>query len=277
MSLGVFLIVLFSAALHATWNAVIRGAGDRLLTTVLVAGSAALIALCVLPWLPAVDPASWPYLAVSGVLEVTYYALVGLAYSHAEMSHAYPLMRGTPPLIVAGVSALLFNTVLHPAGWAGIALISAGILSLALLGGQRRDMRGTAFALSNAMVIATYTLVDGYGVRASGAPATYAMWIFVLTGVPLVTWALLRRRDIIAYARGNWHFGLVGGLGTLASYGIVLWAMTVAPIPLVAALRETSILFGTAIAVFVLREAVTAPRIAAVLLIAAGAAVMKLA
>jgi drug/metabolite transporter (DMT)-like permease len=277
VALGVFLIVLASAALHATWNAVIRGASDRLLTTILIAGSAALVALCALPFLPPVSAQSWPYLAVSAVLEITYYALVGLAYSHAEMSHAYPLMRGTPPLIVATVSALALNTGLHPAGWAGVALISAGILSLAFTGSRRHDRRGTHFALANALVIAAYTLVDGVGVRTSGQPATYAMWIFILTGVPLAAWAVLRRPEILSYARRNWHFGLIGGLGTLSSYGIVLWAMTVAPIPLVAALRETSILFGTAIAFLILKEAVTAPRIVAVLFIAAGAAVMRLA
>lgn len=277
MALGVFLLVLFSAALHATWNAVIRGAPDRLLTTILIAGSAALVALCALLFLPPVTAQSYVFLAISGILEVTYYALVGLAYSHAEMSHAYPMMRGTPPLIVAAFSALAFGTSLHPTGWIGIALISAGILSLAFIGSAHRDPRGTRFALANALVIASYTLVDGFGVRASGAPATYAMWIFVLTGVPLVAWTLLRRPGIVAYARRNWHFGLIGGLGTLSSYGIVLWAMTTAPIPLVAALRETSILFGTAIAVFVLKEKATPARIVAVLLIAAGAGVMRLA
>jgi uncharacterized membrane protein len=99
----------------------------------------------------------------------------------------------------------------------------------------------------------------------------------VLTGVPLAAWGLARRPDLLAYARRNWHFGLVGGLGTLSSYGIVLWAMSAAPVPLVAALRETSIVFGTAIAVFVLREKATAVRVGAVLLIAAGAAAMRLA
>ena len=203
-SLGVFLVVLASAALHATWNAVIRGASDRLLTTILIAGSVA-PGRASLPALPAaVSAQSWPYLVVSAVLEITYYALVGLAYSHAEMSHAYPLMRGTPPFIIAAISALALNTPLHPAGWAGIALISTGILSLAFMGGQRHDPRGTRFALANAVVIAAYTLVDGFGVRASGQPATYAMWIFVLTGVPLAAWAILRRPEIVSYARRNW-------------------------------------------------------------------------
>jgi drug/metabolite transporter (DMT)-like permease len=162
------------------------------------------------------------------------------------------------------------------AGWIGVALVSAGLLSLTLAG-RGGDPRGLRLAMVNALVIATYTLVDGFGVRASGSPVAYTMWIFVLTGIPLAAWALLKRPEFVAYARKNWAIGMVGGFGTLISYGLVLWAMTEAPIPIVAALRETSILFGTAIAAFVLKEKVTAPRLVAVLIIAAGAAVLKLA
>ena len=153
---------------------------------------------------------------------------------------------------------------------------STGLLSLTL-GGTKGDSRGVAFAMANALVIASYTLVDSFGVRASGSPIAYTMWIVVLTGVPLAAWALFRRRDFPAYARRNWHLGLLGGLGTLISYGLVLWSMTMAPVALVAALRETSILFGTIIAVLVLKERVTRTRLIAVLIIAGGAAVLKLA
>ena len=163
-----------------------------------------------------------------------------------------------------------------PVAWLGIALVSVGLLSLTLRG-TGGDTRGIAFAFINALVIASYTLVDSVGVRVSGASLTYTMWIFVLVGVPLTAWGILRKPGFLAYARRDWLLGLVGGLGTLGSYGIVLWAMTQAPVPLVAALRETSILFGTAIAAFVLRERVTPARIVAVLIIAAGAAVLKFA
>jgi drug/metabolite transporter (DMT)-like permease len=276
MSLLVFGVILFSAALHAVWNAIVKGGSDTLLTTILVAASGAAIGLVTLPFLPPVAPAAWPYLAISAVLEIAYYALVAGAYRNADMSRAYPLMRGTPPLLVALVSSLALGMHLPLTGWAGIALISAGLLSLTL-GGTRGNPRGIQFAMINALVIASYTLVDGFGVRASGSPATYTMWIYVLTGLPLATWALLRRRDLLTYARRNWPLGLAGGVGTVVSYGLVLWAMTTAPIPVVAALRETSILFGTLIAVLVLKERVTRTRLVAVLIIAAGAIVLKLA
>ena len=277
MSLPIFGLVLLAAALHALWNAVIKGASDTLLTTILVASFGGVIGIITLPFLPPVAPAAWPYLALSGVLEITYYALVAFAYRHADMSRAYPVMRGTPPLLVAIISALFLGTALLPLEWAGIALISAGILTMLVGGRGTGARRGLVYAALNAVVIASYTLTDGLGVRVSGAPVTYVMWIFVLTGAPLFAWALLRRRDIIAYTRRNWHYGAIGGLGTLASYGLVLYAMTAAPIPLVAALRETSILFGTAIAVFVLKEKVTAVRLTAAAIILAGVVVLRLA
>lgn len=277
MSLTVFLIVLFAAALHAVWNAVVKGGSDTLLTTILVAFTGGLIGLCALPFLPPVAGVAWYYLAASAVLEITYYALIAGAYRNSDMSRTYPLMRGTPPLIVALVSAFAFGVSLSFPAWIGIALISAGLISLIFASRGSADPRGVRMALFNAGIIASYTLVDGFGVRASGAPVTYVMWIFVLTGMPLAAWALARRPAILAYARRNWHYGLIGGIGTLASYGLVLWAMTQAPIPLVAALRETSILFGTAIAVFVLKERVTMARIAAIVIIALGAIALRLA
>jgi drug/metabolite transporter (DMT)-like permease len=276
MTFAVFGIVLFAAALHAVWNAIVKGGSDTLLTTILVATTGALVGIVTLPFLPPVAPVAWPYLGISGVLEIAYYALVAGAYRSADMSRAYPLMRGTPPLLVALVSTLALGMSLSIAGWVGVALVSAGLLSLTLAG-RGGDPQGLRLAMVNALVIASYTLVDGFGVRASGSPIAYTMWIFVLTGLPLAAWALLQRRDFVAYARANWPLGIAGGLGTLISYGLVLWAMTEAPIPVVAALRETSILFGTAIAAFVLKEKVTRTRLLGVLIIAAGAAVLKLA
>jgi drug/metabolite transporter (DMT)-like permease len=276
MPLLVFSLILFSAALHATWNAIVKGGDDKLQSMILVATFAAIPGLFTLPFLPPMAPAAWIYLSISVGLEIAYSALVAAAYTHADMSRVYPLMRGTPPLIVALVSSLGLGIGVSLAGWIGIGLISLGLLSLTLRG-TGAGARGVAFAFANALVIASYTLVDSFGVRASGAAITYTMWVFVLVGLPLTLWAVLRKPGFLAYARRDWKLGVVGGIGTLGSYGIVLWAMTQVPVPLVAALRETSILFGTAIAAFILREKVTRDRLIAVLIIAAGAAVLKLA
>jgi drug/metabolite transporter (DMT)-like permease len=276
MSLFVFGMILFSAALHATWNAVVKGGDDKLQSMIVVAAFAAVPGLVLLPFLPPMAPAAWSYLAISVVLEIAYAVLVAAAYANTDMSRAYPLMRGTPPLIVALVSALALGISVSMTAWIGIGLVSLGLMSLTMRG-TGGDGRGVGFAFLNALVIASYTLVDSFGVRASGASLTYTMWIFVLVGLPLTAWGVLRIPGFVGYARRDWKLGVIGGIGTLGSYGIVLWAMTQAPVTLVAALRETSILFGTGIAVIVLREKVTRARLFAVLIIAAGAVVLKLA
>ena len=192
------------------------------------------------------------------------------------MSQTYPLMRGLAPLIVAIFGALVLGERLGPLGWLGVLLVCTGVVGIALV--RAALSRGTLIALANAVVIAAYTLVDGTGVRLSGSPIAYTLWLGLLTAIPFLFWVLVRERAaFFAYARRNALLGAAGGLATLAAYGLALWAMPEAPIAIVAALRETSILFGTLIAVLVLREPVTAARIAATLIIALGAMVLRLA
>lgn len=276
MNVTVFCIVLLAAALHATWNAIVKRGGDTLLTTILVTGSAALIAAVGLPFLPHPSPESWPFIAASSLFQIAYFVLVARTYRIADMSLTYPMMRGTAPLLVALASLVLIGERLSRSAWLGVGIICAGILSMA--GAARNNNRaGVALALGNAVVIAGYTLIDGIGVRRSGAPSAYTLWIFLLTGVVLVGWVLTRQRTgILRYAGRNWALGLLGGAGTIGSYGLALWAMTVAPVAVVAALRETSILFGVAIAALILREKVGAAKIIGVCVIAGGAAALRL-
>ena len=205
--------------------------------------------------------------------------LAAAAYRSADMSHSYPIMRGTAPLIIAALSAWLVGESVSEAQWLGIALICGGVLGLAVHAPvpSTRHRSATAFALGNACVIAGYTLVDGLGVRRSGAPAAYTLWVFLLTGLEMLPWILIcRRREFGACLRGQWWQGLAGGGGTVLSYGLVLWAMTVAPVAMVAALRETSILFATVISALLLKERVTLQRLACTGLIIAGAVALRL-
>src|SRR5690606_13283232 len=117
--------------LHASWNAIVKLGGDKLLTTILVTGWAAVLSAIALPWLPAPATHSWPWLAASAVLQTGYYVLVARAYHSADMSLSYPLMRGCAPLLVAIAGTWLFNEHLPASAWAGIALISGGILCMA--------------------------------------------------------------------------------------------------------------------------------------------------
>lgn len=283
MSGTVVAVVLFAALLHASWNAIVKSGKDTFLSTVLVSVGAALISLAVLPFVAAPDPASWPYLAASAVAQLAYYSLLAAAYRAGDMSHAYPLMRGSAPLLVALASWPLIGERLSSMQMGAVACICAGIFGLYFASRQPATARvaknaghATAFALGNACVIASYTLIDGIGVRLSGAPAAYTMWIFVLNGAGLLLWTALRRpADLLAYAGTQWRLAAFGGFGTLASYGLALWAMTQAPVAAIAALRETSILFAIAIAALFLRERISPRRYLAIALIAAGAVLMR--
>jgi drug/metabolite transporter (DMT)-like permease len=278
VSAGVFFLVLFAAFLHAVWNAIVKNARDKTLTAVLMAAFAGALAAAVLPFLDPPAPASWPYLAISSTLQVGYYLLVAGAYRSADMSQAYPLMRGTAPLIVAVVTAFWLGEHLPPAAWIGIATVSAGVVGVSFAGSSAGNGKGLALALGNAFVIAAYTITDGLGVRQSGSAAGYTAWLFVLTAIPLVAWEV--RASPAAFHRyvvANLPIAAIGGAGSLVSYGLALWAMTLAPVAVVAALRETSILFAVVIAALVLRERVTPARAVAAAVIVAGAAVLRLA
>lgn len=277
MSLTVFFVVLLGAALHASWNAIVKVGGDKLLTTVLMATLSALLAVPILPFLPAMHPDAYPWLAISTAIHVVYFLLVANSYRLADMSRTYPLMRGTAPLLVALVGLVFLGERLSEFAWAGILVICTGILSMVVgrMGGQGK---GIGLAALNSVVICGYTLVDGAGVRASGSPIAYTLWLALTSVVPLLIYILAtRRREFITYAGKNWRPCLVAAIGTTTSYGLALWAMTKAPIAVVAALRETSIFFALLISVFLLGEKPGRLRIASAAAICCGAMLLRLA
>ncbi|MBU4611010.1 EamA family transporter [Achromobacter sp. GG226] len=277
MSTAVFVIVLCAALSNALWNAIVKASPDKLGSTMLVTLAGAVVALLILPWLEPPARESWPFLGISTLLQTVYFVFVANAYRVADMSQVYPIMRGTAPLVVALVSLAWIGEPMPAMAWVGIAVICLGIFGMAA-DARRANRRGLVYALSAAAVIASFTIIDGLGVRRSGAPLSYTLWIFVLTGPPFLVWALLaRRRDFGSYLAAHWRLGLVGGIATIISYALTLWAMTQAPVAMVAALRETAILFGVAISALVLSEHVTRARLMAVAIIAAGAALLRLA
>jgi phosphonate utilization associated putative membrane protein len=255
MSPLVTALVLGSALLHASWNAIIKSSRDVMLDTALVAAGAGVLSLPLTAFVPPPLPASWPYLGASVAIHVGYFSTLAAAYRIGDLGHAYPLMRGTAPLLVALFGLVLLDE--HPGAimWLGIVLISAGILSLGLLQQGRAQRDATLWALANAAIIASYTLVDGAGARASGSALGYGAWLFWLQGLPFVALVVARRkRAALDYARRNWQRGLGGGLCVISAYGIVLWAMTQAPVAAVAALRETSVVFAALLGTVFLKE-----------------------
>ena len=278
MPLDVMAAVLAGALLHAVWNVLVRSASDKFLNTALVVGGAGVLTACWLPFAPTPAIGSWPYLAASVVIHVVYFSFVALSYRDADLSYVYPLMRGSAPALSAVIAAFIIHESPSASGWVGILLVSLGILLLAGDSWRSGSLRlaPIAVALANGGVIVIYTLVDGVGARLSGHPITYTGWIFFLTAFPLLAASFARQgRKAARNIRLNWGKGLVGGACTLSSYALALWAMTQAPIALVAALRETSVVFGTLIAAGFLKERVSPLRFVSIFIITAGAIAIK--
>ena len=257
------LAVLFGALLHAGWNALIKSGKDKQLDTALIHSLGIFIALPVVLIVGPPDRAAWPYIALTTVVHLGYYIALAGAYKHGDLGLTYPIMRGCAPLLVALSSHSFIGESLSLQAWLGVAAICMGVLAIglsrsALQGGEAQ--RGTAlrYALTNAAIIALYTVVDGIGVRASNNTLAYVATLFLLDGIPymvLVLWQRgAKRGEALRYMAGRWPVALGGTLASVSSYGIALWAMTRAPVAVVAALRETSVLFAALIGALFLRE-----------------------
>ena len=277
MSLEVVVFVLFGAALHATWNAIIKAGTEKSLDAALVSAGGAVAALPFLGLLPLPLPAAWPFIGGSAILQFAYFQLVAAAYRAGDIGLVYPVMRGVAPLLIVASSGYVLGETLSGGALAGVVTICAGILTLAFEA-RHGSRRAILLALANACVIASYTYVDGIGARRAGNPVSYTLWMALLPPVLLFAWAFSQRGIAVVsrHVRVNWWRGLIGGTGSIASYGIALWAMTKAPMAMVAALRESSILFALVISVVVLKERASPWRYIAGGLIAAGVLVLRL-
>ncbi|MBS0441687.1 MAG: EamA family transporter [Proteobacteria bacterium] len=280
---AVLAAVLFGALLHASWNALIKGGSDKALDTALMRGLGVVIALPVVAAVGLPARAAWPFLVASNVVHLGYYvALVG-AYKHGELGLTYPVMRGLAPLLVATASAALIGEALGGTAWAGVLAVSAGVVAIGLSRGAvaGHPAKALRYALANAAIIALYTVIDGLGVRASGNALAYVATLFLFEGLPYLTLVLWRRRAqmqaTLAYARGRWPVALLGAAASFGSYAIALWAMTRAPVALVAALRETSVLFAALLGALWLKEGFGALRIAGTLAVVGGVMALRLA
>lgn len=280
MSPGVFLAVLLAAALHAAWNAVVKVGEDRLVAVTLITLFSALAGAAAIPLLGLPQPEALPWLALSVMLHTGYRIFLAQAYSTGDLGQVYPLARGTAPLLVALAAVTLFEEPLARSGLIGIVLLSAGIVALTLRGAGPRTAPGlhaSLFALATSLCIAGYTLTDGFGARLNQSPHVYAAWLFFLDGVAIWAIAAIVRRDrlVPALAR-HWRAGLAAGVMSAAAYWIVIWAMTRAPVALVAALRESSVLFGALISVLILREPLSLWRASGAALILIGVVLIRL-
>ena len=276
----VFAAVLFASACHAGWNALIKVGLDPLSTTTLIAIGAAAVSLIGLPLVGMPASQAWPWLAASATIHLLYFAALIESYRIGDLGQVYPIARGSAPLMTAIASVTFVGEHLSLLGWSGIVTIAAGVLLVSVRGGRgiaRLDRRAVGYALLTALTICTYSITDGIGVRLSRNPPAYVLWLFLANVTALVPYALWRdRKSIMAALRRFWLRGLAGGALQVLSYGIALWAMTLAPIALVATLRETSVLFGVIIAVLILKEPLRIARVAAAALIVSGLVLIRL-
>jgi drug/metabolite transporter (DMT)-like permease len=279
LSLGITLAVLGAGLLHAGWNALVKGApgGDAMLDTASVVAGSCVCAAVVLPFVALPDPSAWKFIAGSTVIHFAYYVTLAHAYRTGDLSFAYPLMRGTAPLLVALLGIAFLHELPTAHAMLGILLICAGIVSIAFVRRERHPRAAALWAFANAAIIASYTLVDGTGARASGNALAYVTWLIFIEGLPFLAWIGWRRgAPAIAYLRRGWRRGLLGGACSLGAYAIVLFAMTRAPVAAVAALRETSVLFAALIGGVWLKEGFGAMRFAGAASVVVGVAALKL-
>jgi drug/metabolite transporter (DMT)-like permease len=276
----VFAAVLFAAACHAGWNATIKRTLDPLATTVLISIGAALVSLVAVPFSGLPNAAAWPWVIASIIIHLLYFAALIESYRSGDMGQVYPIARGTAPLLTALASPLIVGERVGLLAWAGILLLAGGVFLLSLRGGRdlaKLDRRAVVFALLTALTICAYSLVDGIGARLAGSANAYSVALFVGIGPVMVAYALVRSGPrVLSVMSRYWQTGVAGGALQLGSYGIAIWAMTLAPIAIVAALRETSVLFGALIAVVFLKEPMRASRIIAALMIVTGLVAIRL-
>lgn len=271
MSTLVVLLALFAAVLHASWNAFLRSGADRFWTMTVMTLAMTVMAMPVALFLPLPPLAAWPYLVGSALFQLAYGLLLVAAYRHGDLGQVYPVIRGSAPLLVTVATFALTGQALAPLTMLGVLAIVIGIMLLSL-GKARASTTSMLFALATGVTIAGYSTVDAFGIRVAGERAPYIAWVFVLPGLLMLASYLVMRGgiDLRPRSRETWK-AIGGGFVSLVAYGVVLVAYSLAPAGPVSALRETSVVFAVLIGRLFLGETLTARRIAACVVVAAGA------
>lgn len=278
MSIAIMLAVLGSALLHALWNSLIKTGTSRLGATVILSLGEVPIGLAVALFCKAPTLTVLPWVICSGCTHFFYKFFLTYAYARGDLSRVYPLARGTAPLIVGVVSTLFLAEPLTPHQFIGVMVLGFGILMMAggvLWGNENRKL--IPFALGSACATALYTLIDGHGARVAGDPVGYVAWVFIADGTFFATGILAWKGwDVLPRQRKPWTAGMIAAVASYGAYGVSVWAMTVAPIALVAALRETSILFAVAIGWLFFKERLSKAKALAALVIVGGVVLTRI-
>ncbi|MFC3086068.1 DMT family transporter [Tabrizicola soli] len=278
MTLGIFLAVLGAAFLHALWNALIKLGTSKVGGMVILSIVEVPIGLAVAAFAAPIDPAAIPWVIAAGCTHFAYKFFLTYAYDRGDLSRVYPIARGAAPMVVALVGALFLSDAVSGQEYLAIAVLAGGILLMArgvFASGENRRL--LPFALGSALATATYTLIDGMGARVSGAPVAYVAWVFVADGCFFTLGMVaLRGLDVIPRDWRAWRMGTFASAASYGAYAVSIWAMTLAPIAVVAALRETSILFAVLIGWLVFGERMSGEKALAAVTIVAGVMLMRL-
>ena len=279
-------LLLAAALMHATWNALLKSdRSDRLATFGVIMTTGTVMGLVAVPFLPMIEPGAWKFLALSVAIHLAYYTFLLKAYSYGDLSHTYPIARGLGPLLVALVSGQLIGEHLRTQDIIGVVLLSGSLVALAMplrgkpaVGG--RHGLATLFAVLTGISIASYIIADGMGVRAAGPDSAhrlaYIAWLCVAEGPWLLVLAIaLRPQNVWAHLRRQWWRGAIGGAIASTGYGIAIYALALGPMAHVAALRETSVLFGALMGTLLLGEPFGLRRVVAAAVIVCGLILMN--
>jgi drug/metabolite transporter (DMT)-like permease len=270
LPLAVTLAVLAAAVTHATWNAIAHGIKDQTLAFALIGVGGIIVAIPLIIVAATPRPACWPYLLASIVIHIFYNLLLMRCYRLGEFGQVYPLARGTSPLVVTILAAIFVHEHLGLPQIGGVLIVSAGLATL-VLAGRRPGRAAFLAAIATGLTIAAYTTVDGVGVRLAHSPVGYIGWLMLLESFCVPMFALVRRRDVVLKQPPRILLaGLAAGALSVLAYGLVLWAQTRGSLAPIAALRETSVIFGAIISTLIFREPFGRTRIAATVLVVAG-------
>ncbi len=257
MSIEIGAIILIAAALHAAWNALIKISGDRIAIMAVMNTTGLFVSLIALPFVENPSPASWPLLALTIVLHTGYAFILPIAYDHGDLGQVYPIARGSSPILVT-IGAIIFaGEYLEPPAMIGVICLAVGVMTLTFdkTNGLRANPKAVLYALAVGLCIAAYTVVDGLAVRKAGSVLGFVVWLTIGHGLLILVIALAWKKSAIwRVARTNLGRVITGGAMQVSSYWIIVWALALAPMGMVSALRETSVLFAALISTFVLKE-----------------------
>jgi len=270
---SIIIMILFAAVLHAGWNTLVKISGDRLSIMAMLTLAGAFVSMLALPFVEAPNPAIWPILALSIVVHTAYNLVLPIAYEHGDLGQVYPIARGSAPILVTIGAIIFIGEYVSPLAMVGIVALSVGVMSLALdkTSSGAVNKKATLLALATGVSIATYTVIDGIGARSAGSVLGFAAWLTIGDGILTFLIALaIKKKALLKVAKERTGSIILGGIMQVFAYWIIIWALAIAPMGMVSAIRETSVLLAALISVFLLKEGFGAWRFVSAMLVTLG-------